>query len=337
MLASYLVQPGMIELREVPTPEPSRGEILVRIRAALTCGTDLKAFLRGHPVIPMPGVFGHEFSGVVAAVGKGVRTFKEGDEVMAVHSAPCRRCPYCRKGLHNLCAHIMDTKVLGAFAEYVVLPGPVVKENTFHKPKALGFGEAAFLEPLSCVVHGMRKTSIQQGDTVCIFGAGPIGLLHLLLAVQRGARVAISGLEEARLATARALGADVAVLPAAIADNTATLTGAMGFDYVFECTGQPKVWEESVRYVRKGGTVILFGGCKTGTTVTYDTHRLHYDALTLRGVFHFTPRDVKEAKRLLTESLDVSPLITDRYPLHDLRLAFEKLARGEGIKYAIIP
>jgi L-iditol 2-dehydrogenase len=231
----------------------------------------------------------------------------------------------------------MDTKVLGAFAEHVVLPEPVVRENTFHKPQTLGFAEAAFLEPLSCVVHGMRETPIRKKDTVCILGAGPIGLLHLLLSVQRGARVAISGLEESRLATAKTLGADVAVLPGAIGDGLTALTGAMGFDYVFECTGQPEVWEESVRYVRKGGTVTLFGGCKTGTTVTYDTHRLHYDALTLKGVFHFTPRDVKEAKRLLTGSLDVSPLITGRYPLHDLHLAFERLARGDGIKYAIIP
>lgn len=337
MQAAYLVRPGEIELREVPAPAPSRGEILLRIRAALTCGTDLKAFLRGHPVIPMPGVFGHEFSGTVAGVGKGVKKFREGDEVMAVHSAPCHRCAYCRKGLYNLCAHIMDTKVLGAFAEYVVLPGPVVRENTFHKPQNLGFAEAAFLEPLSCVVHGMRQTGVRKGDTVCIFGAGPIGLLHLLLAVQQGAGTAITGLEEPRLSMAATLGADFAVPPPQLADSRIALTGGMGFDHVIECTGQPSVWEEAVQHVRKGGTVILFGGCRTGTTVTYDTHRLHYDALTLKGVFHFTPRDVKEAVRLLHGSLDVSRLISGSYPLRDLHLAFEKLARGEGIKYAIIP
>ncbi|MGE5237330.1 MAG: zinc-dependent alcohol dehydrogenase [Chloroflexota bacterium] len=337
MLASYLVRPGVIELREVPTPAPSRGEILVKVMAALTCGTDLKAFQRGHPVIPMPGVFGHEFSGVVAAVGKGVRKFREGDEVMAVHSAPCRDCRFCRRGLYNLCERIMDTKVLGAFAEFVLLPAPIVKENAFGKPPQLSFGEAAFLEPLACVVHGMEAARVGLGDTVVILGVGPIGLLHLLLARQRGARVVITGLEDERLATARQLGADLAVPPSALSEAVDGLTGGIGADCVCECTGQPNVWEESVRYVRKGGTVILFGGCKTGTTVTYDTHRLHYDELTLKGVFHFTPRDVGQARRLLTGHLQVTRLITATLPLGDLSLAFGKLANGEGIKYEIVP
>ncbi len=337
MLASYLVRPGVIELREVPTPAPSRGEILVKVMAALTCGTDLKAFQRGHPVIPMPGVFGHEFSGVVAAVGKGVRKFREGDEVMAVHSAPCRHCRFCRRGLYNLCERIMDTKVLGAFAEFVLLPAPIVKENAFVKPPHLGFGEAAFLEPLACVVHGMEAARAGLGDTVVILGVGPIGLLHLLLAKQRGARVVITGLEEERLTTARRLGADLAVPPSALSEAVDGLTDGIGADCVCECTGQPSVWEESVHYVRKGGTVILFGGCKTGTTVTYDTHRLHYDELTLKGVFHFTPRDVRQARRLLMGQLQVTGLITATLPLGDLALAFGKLANGEGIKYEIVP
>ncbi len=337
MLASYLVRPGVIELREVPTPAPSRGEILVKVMAALTCGTDLKAFQRGHPVIPMPGVFGHEFSGVVAAVGKGVRKFREGDEVMAVHSAPCRHCRFCRRGLYNLCERIMDTKVLGAFAEFVLLPAPIVKENAFVKPPHLGFGEAAFLEPLACVVHGMEAARAESGDTVVILGVGPIGLLHLLLAKQRGARVVITGLEEERLTTARRLGADLAVPPSALSEAVDGLTDGIGADCVCECTGQPSVWEESVHYVRKGGTVILFGGCKTGTTVTYDTHRLHYDELTLKGVFHFTPRDVRQARRLLMGQLQVTGLITATLPLGDLALAFGKLANGEGIKYEIVP
>lgn len=179
MLASYLIRPGVTELREIAVPKPSRGEVLVKIKAALTCGTDLKAFLRGHPMIPMPGVFGHEFSGVIAKAGKGVRGFKEGDEIMAVHSAPCLKCRYCRKKLYNLCENIMDTKVLGAFAEYILLPPHIVKQNLFHKPANLSFEEAAFLEPLSCVVHGINGLNIKQGDKVLIIGTGPIGLLHL--------------------------------------------------------------------------------------------------------------------------------------------------------------
>jgi L-iditol 2-dehydrogenase len=333
MLTNILVKPGVIELRETARPDPSGGEILVKIKSALTCGTDLKAFRRGHPVIPMPGVFGHEFSGVVAGIGKGVRKFCEGNEIMAVHSAPCLECGYCRKKLYNLCEHIMDKKVLGAFAEYILLPSHIVKQNVFHKPKNISFEEAAFLEPLSCVVHGMASLNIGKGDHALIIGAGPIGLLHLLLLKEKGAKVTVVDKHENKLKTAKNLGADF--IYKVIERQIPRLTG---FDYVFECTGIPEVWEASVNYVRRGGAVVLFGGCKSGTTVTYDTCRLHYDEITLKGVFHFTPDDVKKAYAMLcSKKLNVSRLISGRYTLKNTSKAFGKLSKGIGIKYAIIP
>jgi len=328
LLANILVSPGVIEPRKIETPKPSYGEVLVKIKAALTCGTDLKAFRRGHPVIPMPGVFGHEFSGIIGETGKGVKGFKEGEEVMAVHSAPCLRCGYCRKKLYNLCGNIMDSKILGAFAEYILLPSHIVKQNLFYKPEHLSFAEAAFLEPLSCVVHGMTSLDINKGDHVLVIGAGPIGLLHLLLLKEKGAKVAVMDKHGEKLRTAVKLGADYTD----ISDDF------IGFDYVFECTGMPEVWEASVNYVRRGGTITLFGGCKSGTTVTYDAGRLHYDEITLRGVFHYTPSDVRKAYDLLRKrSIDVTPLISGKYSLKQTQKAFEKLAKGKGIKYAIIP
>jgi len=338
MKAGILVSPRKIEIQDVKIPEPSRGEILIKIKASLTCGTDLKAFSRGHHVIPMPGVFGHEFSGVVEATGKGIKKFRKGDAVMAVHSAPCLKCGYCKKKLFNLCEKIMDTKILGAFAEYILLPEHIVKQNIFRKPENLSFEEAAFLEPLSCVIHGMHGLDIKKGDKVLIIGAGPIGLLHLLLLKGKGADVIISGFEQKRLALAKKLGAASAVTPENIEFGVKDFTGGLGVDYVFECTGQPAVWQSAIYYVRRGGTVILFGGCKTGTTVTYDTSRLHYDEITLKGVFHFTPTDVKEAYNLLRKrKMPVSRLISGKYLLDDTEKAFLKLLEGEGIKYAIIP
>lgn len=370
MLANILVKPGKIELREIPPQKPSQGEILVQIKAALTCGTDLKAFKRGHPVIPMPGVFGHEFSGIVAEVGKGVKGFKAGDEIMAVHSAPCLKCRYCRKKLYNLCEETMNTKILGTFAEYILLPSHIVRQNVFHKPKYLSFEEAAFLEPLSCVVHGMESLKIERGDYALIIGAGPIGLLHLLLLKEKGALVAVTDIHDKKLNIAKKLGADFIFNPDKIEQkfisnnpptpplvkggSTTTLPpfgkgrqggilrrgkgDFIGFDFAFECTGMPEVWEASVNYVRRGGTVILFGGCKSSTTVTYDTGRLHYDEITLKGTFHYTPSDVKKAYIFLCErKINVSSLISGSYPLRQTRKAFEKLAKGEGIKYAIIP
>ena len=337
MRAAILKEPGCIEICEVERPVPAEGELLVKVEAALTCGTDLKAYLRGHPLIPMPGLFGHEFSGVVAEKGKGARKFKIGDPVMGVHSAPCLKCAYCRRGLGNLCEHIMTTKVLGAFAEYILIPGHIVAQNLFKKPEHIGFDEAAFLEPLACVVHGMDPLKITGKDTILIIGAGPIGLLHLLLAKSKGARVLVADIEEKRLSTAGALGADRTFHASQTHASVHTVTRDLGVDVVFECTGRPGVWEESVQFVRRGGTVVLFGGCKKGTTVTYDTERLHYDEVTLKGVFHFTPHDVKKAFQLLKRgTIPVKKLVSATCRLQDISDIFSKLSRGEGIKYVVL-
>ncbi len=338
MLANILINPGRIELQHREKPGPSDGELLIKIKAALTCGTDLKAFKRGHPVIPMPGVFGHEFSGIVDSAGQGVKGFRKNDKIMAVHSAPCLKCSYCKKSAYNLCENIMGTKVLGAFAEYILLPSHIVRQNTFHKPEALPFEEAAFLEPLSCVVHGIEPLGIHKGETALVIGAGPIGLLHLLLLKEKGAVVALTDKHNKKLNIAKELGADSVSQPENVNTAIKKVTKDIGVDYVFECTGVPEVWQESIDYVRKGGKVVLFGGCKPGTTVTYDTGKLHYNEITLMGTFHYTPADVKKAYRLLCQKkISVSGLISGKFPLTQTQRAFDKLAKGIGIKYAIIP
>lgn len=336
MIQAFLIEPGRIEIREVKRPSPRNGEVLVSIHTALTCGTDLKAYLRGHPMIPMPGPFGHEFSGIIAEKGKGVKGFKEGDEIMAVHSAPCMSCRYCKKRIYNLCENLMNTKVLGSFSEYLLLPEHIVKRNLYRKPKELSFEEAAFLEPLSCVVHGIRSMDLNTGDSVLIMGAGPIGLLHLLLLKERGLKVAITARRKERLEIARQLGADLAIEAANLQKALRDFTDSLGVDVVIECTGQLEVWKDSINYVRRGGTVILFGGVKSGTEICYDTHRLHYDEINLKGVFHFTPEDVRKAIRILSK-IKISQLITGHFPLTEITSVFEKLSRGDGLKYAITP
>jgi len=338
MRVAYLTSPGTITIEERPIPEPAWGEVLVRVKSALTCGTDLKAYIRGHNLIPMPGPFGHEFSGIVAKKGTGVRKLREGDEIMAVHSAPCLSCFYCKRGSYNLCDNIMKTKILGAFSDYILLPDHIVKQNTFLKPENLGFDEAAILEPLSCVVHPYSLNRMRGIETALIVGVGPIGLLHMLLLKKNGVNVTVSDLSDKRLKTALSLGADDAVVPDSISSSIEETTSGAGFDLVVECTGQPEVWERTIDLARKGGMVILFGGCKSGTRVTFDTEKLHYNEITLLGSFHFTPTDVKTAYKLLTASeLDVSPLITGRTELNDIQSVFEKLSKGTGIKYAINP
>jgi L-iditol 2-dehydrogenase len=325
-------------LQNVDVPVPSEGELLIEVKSSLTCGTDLKAFLRGHSLIPMPGPFGHEFSGIVADKGKNVTSFKIGDAIMAVHSAPCRRCSYCKRKLYNLCENLMSDKVLGAFSKYVLLPKNIVRQNVFRKPEGMSFREASFLEPLACVVHAVDPLSLRRDDIVFIIGAGPIGLLHLLLAKAKGAKVIITGLEAERLKTAKKLGADLAFEPSNTIRSVREFTKGMGADYVFECTGQPFIWEASVDYVRRGGTVVLFGGCKAGTSVKFLADRIHYDEITLKGSFHFTPSDVKKAFMLLkNRKVAVKKLVSGRYQLNEINEAFSRLAKGDGIKYEIVP
>ncbi len=339
MLACYLIKPEQIELRDLPIPEPSDGEILVKVEAALTCGTDLKAFLRGHSLIPMPGPFGHEFSGTIAEVGKKIRKFKPGDSVMSVHTAPCLKCLYCAKKAFNLCENLMSNKILGAYAEYILIPSHIVRQNLYHKPSNLSFEEAALLEPLSCVVHSINNINKLnlKGSKSLIIGTGPIGFLHLLCLKLKGSEVLITGLESDRLQIAKDKGADMVTPPSELDKATNDFTNGMGVDYVFECTGQLDVWERCINYVRRGGKIILFGGAKKDTIVTYDTYRLHYDEITVQGSFHFKPEDVRIALKLLRDILKTSFLISGRYPLKDIAIPFRKLSKGEGLKYAIIP
>lgn len=341
MLAEVLISPGHMELREVGMPKAGPGEVVLKVEVALTCGTDIKAFRRGHPKIPLPSLFGHEFSGTVVEVGEDVDRFKVDDQVMSVHSAPCNACFYCLRGQKNLCETVMDTKVLGAYAEYIKLPRHIVDQNAFIKPQNISFQEAAMLEPLACVIYGLEQFPVRDDDTVVVIGAGPIGLLQVATLKAYGVKnVILAGRHRIRLDTGLSLGADKIIdvdenkLIPAILDETV----GRGADLVIECTGRPDVWESTLSMVRKGGNILLFGGCPGGTKACFDTARLHYDEITLKGVFHFTPAAVKKAYDILSSGkINVKPLITAELPLRELPRAFEMLMAGEGIKYAIIP
>lgn len=333
MKTAYLLSPHQIEIVEKPLPKLNKGEVLVRVKAALTCGTDLKAYLRGHPLIPMPGPFGHEFSGIIEEIADDVDGFKVGDAVMLVHTAPCGKCSYCKHGLLNLCEILTKDMMLGAFSEFMVVNPRVVKLNMFHKPEYIEFYEAAFLEPLSCIVHGIKSLSPLQSDNILLIGTGPIGLLFLQVLKSMGMKVSIMGRNKEKLSLAEKLGADRIYFTD---ENPIDFTNGFGYDKVVECTGQKEIWIKSVNFVRKGGEVLLFGGLKSGTEVCYDAARIHYDEITLKGAFHYTPNDVKEAVKLISsKKIKLKELISGKFSLSQIQTAFEKLSRGEGIKYLI--
>jgi L-iditol 2-dehydrogenase len=339
--AGYLVAPGRVEVRDEAVPAAEAGGIVVRVRVALTDGTDLKAFRRGHTQMPMPTRFGHEFAGDVAAVGEGVASFAPGDPVMTVHSAPDNTCYWCLRGQEELCESVMETKILGAYAEYVAVPPHIVRRNCFHKPASVSYEAAAFLEPLSCVVHSWQLLAPAAGDVVLVIGDGGFGILHALLARARGARPVLAGRRAERLALARSLGvADTVDARGDVAGAVRALTAGRGADCVVESTGSLDVWEAAPSYVRRGGTVLLFGGLPGGSRVAFDAARLHYDEVRVVSPFHFTPRAVREARDVLASHIiDVEPLISGRFSLDGLGEAFRALAEGGGLnlKYAIVP
>lgn len=329
MRALVLNEPGNLSLQSVPIPEPGFGELLLKVEAATTCGTDLKAFHRGHPQIPMPGVLGHEYSGVVAEAGIGAQ-FLIGEAVMGVHSAPCGQCRWCLRGQENLCETIMETKVLGSYAEYLLIPNRIASLHVFRKPESLSFQLASLLEPLSCVTQGIQSFSHKQHDDVLVIGPGAVGLMFVASLRKLGmAQVSLLGRNEARLAVGAGYGSEILKW-----DDV----GARQWDLVIECTGSLEVWERSIGLVRRGGTAVLFGGCPAGTKAAIDTKSLHYGQVDVLSPFHFGSGAVQEARDLLLDpSFDLSPLISGKRELEEGPQVFQDLSAGIGIKYVFTP
>jgi L-iditol 2-dehydrogenase len=289
----------------------------------------------------MPTRFGHEYAGTIAARGKNVAGVREGDAVMLAPTAPCGSCFYCKREQETLCTSLMETMVLGGYAEYLTVPGRVIRTNMFQKPVALSFAEASLLEPISCVVHGLQQPMIRPDDVAIIIGAGAFGLLHLVILRALGVeQVYVIARNPYRAQIARELGAS-GVIPFAAEEARSPvldLTEGRGADLVIECTAQPRVWEEALLLARPGGQVVLFGGCPPGTTVSLDTYRLHYDQVRVFSPFHFTPKAVRQAHEMLASgSIPTQHLISGSYPLSQLPQAFDLLQQGQGIKYAVIP
>jgi L-iditol 2-dehydrogenase len=334
-----LLSPRRIELQHEPEPQPEPGGIVVRVRAALTDGTDLKAYRRGHPQMPMPTRFGHEFSGDVAAVGTGVTAWRAGDAVMCVHSAPCGRCYWCANGEEELCVSVMSTKILGAYADYVAVPAHIVARNCFRKPADVPYPAAAFLEPLACVVHSVAFLGPSRDATVAVLGDGGFGILHALLLRHNGVRAVLAGRRPERLELARALAIgtiDTAVTP--VGEALLELTGGRGADAAIECTGSETVWESAPDVVRRGGTVSFFGGLPAAARISFSAARLHYDQVRLVSPFHFSPRDVCRAFHLIAAgAIPVMRLLSHAYRLDEIAKAFAELDAGAGLKILIEP
>jgi L-iditol 2-dehydrogenase len=342
MKAILFYAPGDIRYGETPRPMAGPGQILVAIQAALTCGTDLKTYRRGHPVLikETPSVFGHEWAGVIAEIGPGVEGFAVGQRVVAPNSAPCGRCFYCQRERPSLCE---DLQLLnGAYAEYIAVPARIVQKNLLLIPDGVTFKQAPMIEPLACAIHGIERSKIQLGDTVCVIGHGPIGLMLTRLATLKGARVIVVGRNPLKLEKARQFGAQAVVDITTVADPVDAVRslspGGRGVDVAIEAVGLPETWEQALAMTRRGGLANLFGGCESGTHIRVDTRRPHYDELEIIGVFHHTPQYVRTALSLIASGqIDADALITHEMPLERLEEAFQLMISGATLKVAILP
>ncbi len=332
-----------IRYEQVELKEPKAGEVVVKVEAALTCGTDIKTLRRGHPVLikSIPSGFGHEFSGVVAKIGKGVKDFTVGDRIVAANSAPCGKCFFCKNEQFNLCEKLEFLN--GAYAEYITVPKRIVEKNMIKLPNNLPFELAAFTEPLANVVHGVERTEIKKGDVVGIVGTGPIGLMFARLAKLKGAKVIVAGRNELKLKLAKDFAQVDEIINIKKYPNPEKIFQSFsregkGLDVAVECVGQPEIWEMLLRCVRKGGTVHFFGGCKSGSKIELDTTQLHYGDLRILSVFHHTPKYFRMALDLIsTGAVEVEKLIGAKYPLEKTKEALELHEKGEALKVLITP
>jgi L-iditol 2-dehydrogenase len=344
MRAAVLYGREDMKIEQVDIPSLAEDEVLVRVEVALTCGTDLKVWKQGsHPrMIHPPALFGHELAGVVetkgSAVNGGVRA---GMRVVPSNSAPCNVCMYCRKGQPNLCEDLLFNN--GAYAQFIRIPGRIVRQNMLEIPDDVPFVDAAMVEPLACVLRGAHEIDAREGDAVVVIGCGPIGLKFIRILSSRKVRVIALGKRKSQILAAERLGA-VAAFDVSEVDNPVNLVrqlteGGRGADAVIEAVGSAKTWQWALQMVRKGGRVNLFGGCPSGTQVNFDPAALHYSEITIKSTFHHSPRFIREAlDTIVRGEIRASDFITGEVPLTELPHVFEHMKQRNGeLKTAVIP
>jgi L-iditol 2-dehydrogenase len=342
MMAAVLYGKEHLQVEPVAVPYIEKGDILVRVKVALTCGTDVKVFRRGYHarMIVPPAVFGHELAGDVVQVGEGVTAFAPGQRVVAANSAPCNDCYFCRRGLENLCEDLLFNN--GAYAEYIRIPARIVERNTYEIPGDVSYQDAALVEPLACVLRGLAETGLRAGDTLGVIGLGPIGLMFVRLAKLYGARVIAIGRRKTQLDRAHAAGADELISTEQVArpaERVRSLTKGRGVDVAIEAVGNPQTWHWAVDMVRRGGTVNFFGGCPNESKVSLDTSLLHYSEITCKASFHHTPSHIRKALDIICNGdISARDFVNREEPLTNLLEVMRHLMSHNGhLKTAIFP
>jgi D-arabinitol dehydrogenase (NADP+) len=327
MLAAVIDRPHQIAVREVPIPELQPDEALVRVEAAGVCGTDVHIFDGGF-LASYPIIAGHEFAGTIVALGPEVTGYQVGDRVACEPSISCDHCYFCRRNLHNHCENWQSLGVTrpGAFAEYVAVP-----RQCLYRIERLSFAEAAFVEPLACVVFGQERARLQLGDNVLIFGAGAIGLQHLQLIRRAGAaQVAVVDKRSDRLELASTLGADWAIVADGTESQKLRDIAPRGFKLVIDATGVSAVVEQAVQYVMNSGKLLVFGVCPQAERISVSPFEIYRRDLQIVGSFAIRRTFSQAVSLLEAGAIEVKPLIGQTITLSELPEALALMARGQA-------
>jgi L-iditol 2-dehydrogenase len=348
MRAAVLRGQEDLRIEDVPVPTAGPGELILRVGAALTCGTDLKVYRRGYhaKMLTLDRLFGHEVAGAIVDVGEGVTKFSLGDRVLPLNSAPCDACFFCLNDQQNLCDDLLFNN--GGYAEFIRIPARIVAKNTLPIPEVISFEHSALTEPLACVLRGLEESNAAAGQTAIVLGAGPIGLLFIHAASLLGLHVIAVVKRQDQINTARHFGAEqvlrISDVPDPIASARALTPEGRGADIVFEAVATPEAWQWAVQMARKGGLVNLFGGPPSGTTVSLDTNLIHYSDLTLKASFHHTPGTARRAFELITSGrFRAQDFLTGTATIEDLPNVFRRMLTRSAdgiapeIKTVIVP
>ncbi len=347
MKAAVYHGPNDIRYEEVPYPELGPGDLIIKVLSANICGTDLRILHGGHRHYPEGTVRipGHEVVGEIVAVGKDVDKYQIGDRVFVAPNMGKGDSRETISGNNNLDPNFtaIGINLDGAFAEYMRVPEEAVRQgNVMHVDEQKDPAIAALIEPLACVLRGQNAVNTRVGDNVLVMGAGPIGILHMLLAKARGAaRVMISEPQELRRNQARDLGADLVIDPIN-EDLEAVVRGVTegrGADVIIVAAPSKPAQESALRIAAVGARINLFGGLpKNDPTIKFDSNLVHYKELMVTGTTACSTYDCLQAADLLNAGvLDLSALVTNRFPLSEVKQAFEAAADGTNMRVALVP
>ncbi len=339
MKAAVISGKGTVQLKESPTPKIGPGELLVHMRACGVCGTDLEKIHGEHIT---PPILGHEVAGDIAQIGEGVRGFQKDDRALVHHHVSCRSCFYCKNGLETLCeAYPKSNLDPCGFADYFRVPSTLVEGGTVYRlPDSMSYDEGSQVEPTACCIRALRKAGVKAGNSVAIFGVGPVGLMHLQLAKAYGAApiIAIDVLENRRDFAVK-LGADEALNPTSddIATVVSSMTNGLGVDYAIVATGNLRAIEQAFSSVRKGGKVVLFGAPPRGAQLSLDVSRLFLREIKFESSYSTSETEMRMALDLIEKKrINPSKLITHRFPLARALEAFTLAEKGEGTVKVVV-